>query len=57
MGLALPSSPCEPEPWEDLNCGSKYMEDEGDLVGGFIMGVTEVTIWLIGVMNLLTKSS
>ena len=33
-----------------------YLEGQGDLVSGFIMGITRVTIWLIGVINLLTKS-
>ena len=33
-----------------------YLEGQGDLVNGFIMGTTRVTIWVVGVMNLLTKS-
>ena len=28
----------------------------GDLVSGLIMGIIRVIIWLIGVINLLTKS-
>ena len=28
----------------------------GDLVIGLIMGITRVTIWVRGVINLLTKS-
>ena len=33
-----------------------YLEGQGDLVNGLIMGITRVTIWAIGVINLLTKS-
>ena len=33
-----------------------YLEGQGDLVSGLIMGITRVTIWVIGVINLLTKS-
>ena len=32
------------------------MEGQGDLVSGLIMGITRVTIWVVGIMNLLTKS-
>ena len=33
-----------------------YLEGQGDLVSGLIMGIIGVTIWVIGVINLLTKS-
>ena len=33
-----------------------YLGGQGDLVSGLIRGVTGVTIWVIGVINLLTKS-
>ena len=33
-----------------------YLEGQGDLVTGLLMGIIEVTIWVIGVTNLLTKS-
>ena len=33
-----------------------YLEGHGDLVNGLIMGIIGVSIWLIGVINLLTKS-
>ena len=33
-----------------------YLGGQGDLVSGLIMGITRVTIWIIGVINLLTKS-
>ena len=33
-----------------------YLEGHGDLVSGFIMGVIGLTIWLIGVIKLLTQS-
>ena len=29
---------------------------KGDVVNGSIMGITRVTIWVIAVLNLLTKS-
>ena len=38
-------------------CGSTvYLEGQGDLVTRLIMGIIGVTIWVIGVINLLTKS-
>ena len=33
-----------------------YLEGHGDLVSRLIMGITGVIIWLIGVIDLLTKS-
>ena len=33
-----------------------YLEGQGDLVSRLIMGITRVTIWVIGVISLLTKS-
>ena len=33
-----------------------YLEGQGDLVSRLIMGIFRVTIWDIGVINLLTKS-
>ena len=33
-----------------------YLEGQGDLVSGLIMGIIRVTIWVIGVITLLTKS-
>ena len=33
-----------------------YLEGHWDLVTRLIMGLTRVTIWVIGLMNLLTKS-
>ena len=33
-----------------------YLEGQGDLVSRLIMGITRVTIWVVGVINLLTKS-
>ena len=35
---------------------SGYLEGQGDLVNGLIRGITRVTIWVIGVSDLLTKS-
>ena len=33
-----------------------YLEGHGDLVSRLIMGIFGVTIWLRGVINILTKS-
>ena len=33
-----------------------YLEGQGDLVSRLIMGINRVTIWVIEVINLLTKS-
>ena len=32
------------------------LRGQGDLVSGLIMGILGVTLWVIGVINLLTKS-
>ena len=32
------------------------LEDQGDLVSRLIRGIIRVIIWVIGVINLLTKS-
>ena len=34
----------------------QYLEGPGDLVSRLIRGITGVTIWVIGVINLLMKS-
>ena len=34
-----------------------YLEGHGDLVSGFRMGIIGVIIWLIGVINLVSKST
>ena len=34
----------------------QYLEGHGDLVNALIMGILGVVIWLIRVINLLTKS-
>ena len=33
-----------------------YLEGQGDFVSRLIMGIIRVTIWVVGVINLLTKS-
>ena len=33
-----------------------YLEGQGDLVSRLIMGISRVTIWVIGIINLLPKS-
>ena len=40
----------------DLMFLSDCLGGQGDLVSRLIMGINGVTIWVIGVMNLLTKS-
>ena len=34
-----------------------YLEGQGDLISRLIMGIIRVTIWYIGVINLLAKSA
>ena len=36
--------------------GGGYLEGQGDLVSRVITGIIRVTIWVIGLINLLTKS-
>ena len=36
--------------------GGSYLEGQGDLVNGLLMGITRVTIWVVGVITLLTKT-
>ena len=36
--------------------GFAYLEGQGDLVSRLIMGIMRVTIWVTGVINILTKS-
>ena len=33
-----------------------YLEVQGDLVSRLILGISRVTIWVMGVIKLLTKS-
>ena len=33
-----------------------YLEGQGDIVSGLILGISRVIIWVIGVINLLSKS-
>ena len=33
-----------------------YLQGQGDVVSRLIKGIFRVTIWVIGVINLLTKS-
>ena len=41
---------------DQLSSSTPYLEGQGDLVSRLIMGITRVTMWVIGVINLLTKS-
>ena len=34
---------------------NSYLEGQGDLVSGFIAGISRVSTWVTGVINLLTK--
>ena len=43
------TNPCQ-------KCDGHYLEGQGDLVSGLIMGITRVTIWVRGVITLPTKS-
>ena len=36
--------------------GGIYLEGQGDSISRLVMGIARVTIWVIGVINLLTKS-
>ena len=36
--------------------GRPYLEGQGDLESRLIRGISRVTIWVIGVINLVTKS-
>ena len=38
-----------------FTCLSPYLEGQGDLLSGLIRGINGVTIWVISVINLLTK--
>ena len=40
----------------DKSLGMRYLEGQGDFVSRLIMLVIRVTIWVIGIINLLTKS-
>ena len=33
-----------------------YLEGQGDLVSRLILGISRITIWVTGVITLLTKS-
>ena len=36
--------------------GLSYLEGQGDLVSRLTMGITRVTIWIRGLINIPTKS-
>ena len=40
----------------DMYKNHRYLGGQGDRVTRLLMGITRVTIWVIGVINLLTKS-
>ena len=40
----------------NVKSDEEYLEGHGDLVRGLIIKITRVTIWVIGVIGLLTKS-
>ena len=45
-----------PREWDLKDPLWLYLGGQGDLVSRLIMGINGVTIWVIGVINLLTKS-
>ena len=44
------------EAWPSFERIGIHLEGQGDLVSRLIMGIIRVTIWVIGVIKLLTKS-
>ena len=40
---------------EEILFQKPYLKGQGDLVSGLIMGITRVTIWVIGVISLPSK--
>ena len=47
---------CSPERFDRVRMDRIYLEGQGDLVSRIIIGIIGDTIWLIGVINILTKS-
>ena len=45
-----------PWPCSSLCANLTHLEGQGDLVSRLVLGIIRVTIWVIKVMNLLTKS-
>ena len=43
------------EPKSEFEAGP-YLEGQGDLVNGLIIGITLVAMWVMGVINLFSKS-
>ena len=50
---AYPSKACKTQ--GHLAVGIRRLEGHGDVVSRLAMGISRVTIWVIGVLNLLTK--
>ena len=55
MSGAMPQT-LAPNLEPDMEVHAAYLEGQGDLVSRLIMGICRVAIWVIGVINLLTKS-
>ena len=49
-----PKKPCTPR--GSLLSPNSYLEGQGDLVSRFIRELTRVAIWVIGLINLISKS-
>ena len=49
-----PKKPCTPR--RSLPSPNSYLEGQGDLVSRFIRELTRVTIWVIELINLISKS-
>ena len=54
--LSLPYNGDYRIPVDNTKILTHYFEGQGNLVTRLIMGILRVTIWVIGVINLLTKS-
>ena len=52
MSLVLRN--CKPLPYYALH--KPYLEGQGDLVSSLMRGIIKETIWVTGVLNLLTES-
>ena len=55
MDEGLLSPPGIPHTLKIATSWGSYLEGQGDLLGRLIMGVIGVTIWVVGVINLLTS--
>ena len=52
--MIYPNIPTKPL-LSSLVC-DQYLEGQGDITNGLILGINKLTIWIIGVLNLLMRS-